>query len=268
MNWNEAVWLYCERGTASGLLAEPLNALSTLGFLLAAGAALLFYRRLPLAQRSADHLVLIALTMVTGLGALSFHLYANQASELAHMLPFVLLMLVYFQTALVRLLALPPGGAAFLGALYLSFTLAGLTMSCPFADAPLQPDWSRGIGGATSCLNGSAGYLPTLLALAGLAIVLHRRYHKAASSVWLATALFGGAVLFHALDHFLCGVFSLFGPALGTHFLWHLLTAAMVFVLLRSLMLHQNKGPVHVPVQEIIPPYRSRPIYRWRSKKR
>ena len=79
---------------------------------------------------------------ITGLGSLSFHLFANQASELLHMLPFVLLMFVYLSMAFSRLLDLSPGLTAFVSVGFLICTLAGLTMNCPMADAALQPAWS------------------------------------------------------------------------------------------------------------------------------
>lgn len=250
MNWNQTVWLYCERGTGSGLFAEPVNALSAMSLLLAGGAALWVYRTEPLLQKSTDHLLLIALTLLTGLGSLAFHLLATQASELAHLLPFILLMFVYFSIALNRLLELPGGAAAFVSISYLITTIAGLTMSCPLADKALQPPWSLRFGGATSCFNGTAGYLPTLLMLIGMAFLLYRRGHKAARSVMLATGLFLAALLFHAIDHLFCLQTFLFVHFIGTHWIWHILNGVAIFYLLRALMLYQNV----LPVQEILPP--------------
>ncbi|MCF6198036.1 MAG: hypothetical protein L3J67_01345 [Hyphomicrobiaceae bacterium] len=250
MNWNQTVWLYCERGTGSGLFAEPVNALSAMSFLLAGAAALWIYRTEPFLQKSTDHLLLIGLTFLTGLGSLAFHLLATQASELAHLLPFVLLMFVYFSMALNRFLELPAGAAAFISISYLIMTIAGLTMSCPLADAALQPQWSIRFGGATSCFNGTAGYVPTLIMLAGLSFWLHRRGHQAARSMMLATGLFLAALFFHAIDHLFCLQTFLFVHFIGTHWIWHILNGVATFYLLRALMLYQNV----LPVQEILPP--------------
>ena len=95
MNWFEPVWLYCERGSSADILAEPVNALSTFSYLIAGLGSLWIYRKLPAAQQSADHLLLIALTFIVGLGSLAFHLFAAQWSELTHLLPLLLFVMIY-----------------------------------------------------------------------------------------------------------------------------------------------------------------------------
>ncbi len=250
MNWNQTVWLYCERGTGAGLFAEPLNVLSSLSFLLVGGALLWIVRTQPLLQKSAAHLLLIALTMLTGLGALAFHLFANQASELLHLLPFVLLMSVYFYMALKRFLGLSTGLSALVSLTYLIATIAGLTMSCPGADVALQPQWSLKYGGATSCFNGSLGHIPTLIMLTGIAAWLYWTGHEAARSLILAAGLFLVALIFHAIDHLVCLQTFLFVHFIGTHFFWHVASGLALFHLLRALMLCQSRQPL----QEILPP--------------
>jgi len=250
MNWNQTVWLFCERGTGSGLFAEPLNVLSALSFLLAGGAILWISRTQPFLQKRADHLLLVGLTLLTGVGALAFHLLANQASELLHLFPFVLLMFVYFYMAVNKLLGLSARVAALASVTYLIATIAGLTMSCPLADLALQPQWSLKFGGATSCFNGTLGYIPTLIMLTGIAYWLYRTGHEAARSLILATGLFLAALVFHAIDHLVCLQTYLFVHFIGTHFFWHVLNGFAIFHLLRALVLFQKGGPF----QEILPP--------------
>ena len=253
MNWNDAVWLYCERGTRTALEAEPLNAASSMIMLLVAMIAMWIYRKTPFAQKSADHTLLIALTLLTGLGALAFHLYANQWSELAHMLPLLIFMTVYLAFALNRFLEMPPGWTVLVVGVFVLISLAGLTMTCAVVDQSLQPLWSRtpdGASGATSCLNGTGGYIPFFVALAFLAFALRSRRHPATGSITAASLLFAAALVFHAIDHLYCQQLLFQGYATGTHFIWHILEALVLFLLLRAAMVHQNR----LPVQEIIPP--------------
>ena len=83
MALGEHVFLYCERGTSTALLAEPFNAASNAAFLLAAlvGLQLLLWR--PREDRSADHFLLIGLVFLMGLGSLTFHLFATTETALA-----------------------------------------------------------------------------------------------------------------------------------------------------------------------------------------
>ena len=255
MNWNNSVWLFCERGTATSLLAEPVNAASNVIFLLAALAALWIYRKLPFARKNADHTLLIVLTLLVGFGSLLFHLFASQWSELLHMLPLLLFMMVFLAMALGRFCEIPPGWTVVITGFFVLASIAGLTMTCAFLDASLQPPWSVAAGaggskGATSCLNGSTGYIPSLLALGILSFILGKKGHKAASSLMLSTLLFGVALVFHAIDHLYCNEMKIVGHTIGTHFVWHGLVGLVLFTLMRASMVYQNE----LPVQEIIPP--------------
>ena len=87
MSLTDHVFLYCERGTNELLLAEPVNAASNAGFLLAALIGLMLVLRRPREQRSSDHFLLIALVLLIGLGSLAFHLLASRATELADVVP-------------------------------------------------------------------------------------------------------------------------------------------------------------------------------------
>jgi hypothetical protein len=247
------VWLYCERGTATGLYAEPANALSSLALLLAALSGLWLYRRLPYGRRSADHLLLLGLVALIGLGGALFHSFANQWSELADMVPILVFMLVYLVHALNRLLRVPPGLATLAAFAFAVATLAAATMTCGTHDAALQPAWAKG---ATACLNGSFGYLPALLMLVIVARWLKRRGNRAAGSLLAAGGLLAVALVFRTIDHLACGYLAVEGHVLGTHFIWHLLVAPTLLVLLRAAMHHQDLPPV----QEILPPERRTPV--------
>ena len=107
MTFGEHVFLYCERGTNPALLAEPINALSNVAFLLAGlvGLQLVLWR--PPEDRNADLFLLPVLVLFIGLGSLSFHLYADQGTSLADVVPITVFMLVYLGFALTKSTAAP-----------------------------------------------------------------------------------------------------------------------------------------------------------------
>ena len=88
--------------------------------------------------------------------------------------------------------------------------------------------------GAKPCLNGSLFYLPALGALIVMGLLLKERGHRAAPYLLWAAAVFAVSVTFRSLDMALCSDTVFDGRKIGTHFLWHLLNALMLFLLLRA----------------------------------
>ncbi len=246
MALGEHVFLYCERGTDPALLAEPINALSNGGFLLAALVALQLLLWRPREERSADHYLLIALVFLIGLGSLAFHLYATRQTALADVIPIGLFMLIYLGFALNRLLRVPPGwtvllviGFAGLIALTGEVKCGERLVALPGANLP----------GAKPCLNGSLFYMPALAALIVIGLLLKERGHRAAPYVLWAAAVFAVSVTLRTLDMALCEQAVFDGRKIGTHFLWHLLNALTLFLLLRaSLEAGAQALPTAVPV--------------------
>ena len=230
MNLAEQVFQYCERGTDPALWAEPLNAISNAGFFL---AALIFWQCLlwrPPEQRNADHYLLIALTFLIGAGSLAFHLFANVGTELADVIPIVLFMLVYLGVALNRFLSVPPGWTVLLVVGFTGIMVAASRVHC----------WDGGMGLAGTvedskvCLNGSMYYLPALAAMMIVGMLAAERRHKAAPYVLWAAVVFIVSVILRTLDFSLCDVVVIDGRDVGTHFMWHLLNAVVLFLLMRA----------------------------------
>jgi hypothetical protein len=238
MTFGEHVFLYCERGTNAALWAEPINTISNAGFFLAALMAwqLLLWR--PREERSADHYLLIALTFLIGFGSLAFHVYADEGTSLADIVPIGLFMLVYLGFALNRFLGVPPGWTVLLAIGFTVLVGAAMHVQC----------WDGGIGFAGSavpeakpCLNGSIGYLPALGALIVIGMLLAERHHRAGPYVVWAAAIFAISILFRSVDLSFCDQVVINGRQVGTHFIWHLLNALVLFLLLRASL---EAGPV------------------------
>jgi hypothetical protein len=205
MDWTAPIDLYCER-LGTGLWAEPLNAISNAAFLVAAGIGFAAWRRQPLANLPV--LVLTLLVAAIGVGSFLFHIFANRWSVLADVIPITVFIYGYLALALRRFLGF--GWPAAGGILVLFFAL---NLVLERALSPL--------------LGGSAGYAPALLALAATGTALHIRKHPAARPLLAATGIFLVSLTLRTLDVPLC-------PALpiGTHFLWHILNATTLAVLL------------------------------------
>lgn len=231
MSFGEHVFLYCERGTNPELLAEPINALSNFAFLLAGliGLQLALWR--PPEERSADHFLLPVLVLFIGLGSLAFHLYADQGTALADVVPIAVFMLVYLGFALNRFLGVAPGVTVLL---VIGFTaimsLVSQVQCSENAIGFLGPD----AAGAKPCLNGSVFYLPALGAMIVIGLLLHERSHRAAPWLLWAAAIFAVSVTLRSLDLSLCDTVLIDGRKVGTHFAWHVLNALALFLLLRA----------------------------------
>ena len=232
MLWTDHVFRYCERGFDPGFWAEPVNALSNAAFLIVALlAAMRMMRPLPpgaaTRNRLASRLIhpLIALVALMGVGSFLFHVMATRWAQLADVLPigaFILLYLIFALRCMARLSV----SKVLLGAAIL-VTAFGVSMAfCPSAVS--------GPPGGPACLNDSLGYAPALGALLAVAVLLRHRSHPAAGRLLVAAAVLLLSVVMRTIDLDACGAFSLEGRPLGSHFLWHLLNALVLHLLLTA----------------------------------
>ena len=221
MGTDDKIFAYCERGHDPGFWAEPVNALTNVTFVIAGLAAFaLILRQRPDDRRGVD-LWLAALLCVIGVGSFLFHTFATRWAGLADTLPIAVLMLSYLAMALRR----------FIGASWL-WTVIGLAA---FLAAYALTGQIRCDG--TRCLNGSIGYLPALVAVLLIGGWLAARQNPAARGLLAAGIVFAVSLTFRSLDQVLCGDTIVDGAALGLHFMWHLLNAVMLYILVRVAIL-------------------------------
>lgn len=218
-SWFAPVMAYCER-LDTGFWAEPLNAVSNGAFLAAAGVAVL--RERMNRHRDPAALVLAGLVAVVGIGSFLFHTLANRWSMMADVIPIGLFIYAYLLLALRRFLGLPASGAA---AITLAFAAFNLTFGT-LVDSVL--------GRSSAALsNGSIDYVPAVLALVvvGSLLALARApaRREAGLSLLGIAALFLLSLTFRTIDRSACVVH----PG-GTHFLWHLLNAVVLYGLIAT----------------------------------
>jgi hypothetical protein len=205
VNWSTPIDLYCERTDAS-FWAEPANALTNAAFLIAAAAASLLWRRA--GGRDWPALALIVVVVAVGLGSFTFHTVATRGAMLADVIPIAIFIYGYLLLALRRFLHLSAGAA--------------IAMVVGYAAGAQALSWLA----PPRALNGSIGYLPALVAMVAMARVTHGRARR---GLELAVMIFTMSLALRTIDLAACETFPV-----GTHFLWHLLNAAVLYVLLRT----------------------------------
>lgn len=213
MNWRETVLDYCER-LDDRFWSEPLNAVSNAAFLISAVSAYAVLRRR--GARDLPALALIGVTAIVGLGSFTFHTVATRGAMLLDVIPIAIFIYGYFFLALRRFFGL---GA---------WTAAGVTVA--FAGASYTVD------AYFTGLNGSIAYLPALAALISFSALLRPHDRETSRGLGLAATTFAGSLVFRTMDRDVCGVFEL-----GTHFVWHMLNALVLWLLLTTAI---ERGPI------------------------
>lgn len=240
MSLSQKIFIYCERGQDPAFWAEPMNALTNGAFILAAAFATREYWAAPAERRHISTALLIVLTYAIGVGSFLFHTYATRWAALADTIPIAIFMLAYFGFVLRRFLGLHwlvavAGVAVF----YATLWYAG-TIECRYDT--LLPITSRT---GARCFNGTLGYTPAFFALVGAAILLAILRHPVWRLIGLASAVFLASMTFRTLDLELCNRIRLGDLVVGTHFLWHVLNALTLYLLLRAAIRYGSAGRVH-----------------------
>ncbi len=202
--------LYCER-IGAGLLAEPVNALTNAAFFIAAWAAWSLARR---SHRLSTALwVLVALSIAIGTGSALFHTFASGWARILDEVPILLFQLCYLWLYARRIMRLRTGFAAAAIAAYMVAAYFGRQFP--------------------HLLNGSLVYAPALILLLGLGLY-HFLRHKAGRLLLLATTgVFLIALALRSVDEAACPFIPI-----GTHFLWHVLIAVVLYLSMRALILN------------------------------
>ncbi len=204
--WTTPIDLYCER-LGPSFWAEPVNALSNAAFLIAAWAAFVLWRREGRGDLAILALILVAAAV--GLGSFAFHTWATRGAMLLDVIPIGIFIYGYFLLALRRFLKLswPWSLALLAGFILLSNGLASLV--------------------PRAVLNGSSGYFPALAALIAIGWMVRAR--PAGQAMLIAAAAFTAALVLRIVDLDVCGALPV-----GTHFLWHILNAVVLYAVLRG----------------------------------
>lgn len=225
-SWFQPVDNYCER-LGPGFWAEPVNTISNGFFLLAAAHVFWVWRGKERTDWAA--LWLIAVAAIVGIGSFLFHTFANRWSLLADVLPITVFIYSYFLLAMRRYLHLGLGTA-------ITITLVFAIFNVGFERLWLWlfPDVT---------LNGSVGYLPALVAMVVVGMACRRaKVRQAGRALLWAALIFALSLAFRSIDNAVCSALPL-----GTHGLWHMLNALVLWILMITALAHAPKeDPFHV----------------------
>ena len=209
--WSPAcdlLWRYAERNGNPEFWAEPWNALSNLAFPLAALAigALAQRRQVRTPATSA----IIGIAALVGFGSFAFHTVPNHVTIWMDRLPIAALQLTYFWLCCRHMF----GFSMRVSVAILASIMIGYFSLMPF-----------------HVLNNSLPYLPALSALLFLGCMWAERSSKEPYLIVGAGITFTLALAARTIDRDVPW-------RIGTHFLWHLCNGGVVYLLLRSWVLH------------------------------
>ncbi|WP_116086686.1 ceramidase domain-containing protein [Tropicimonas sp. IMCC34011] len=192
---------YCER-LEPGLWTEPLNAITNAAFIL---VALVMWRR-SAGQGTPLALMLSLVLLAIGIGSALFHTFATQWASVADTTPILVFILLYVFAANLHFWRMPVWAASIGTAAFVPYAalLAWVFYQLPFFSV-------------------SAPYWPVPLLIAAYAILLRNRDRALARGLGIGAALLTLSLVARSLDAPLCASIPI-----GTHWLWHLLNAAML----------------------------------------
>ena len=205
---------YCER-VGMGLLAEPLNAVSNVSFLLAALAAWVLAQRT--GNLSTGVRVLIALGASVGIGSILWHTYPTMLTLILDIVP-ILIFLMWFIWLYTR--DVIRMRSVFTVASVAAFLLATFFF-VQYADV----------------LHGALVYSPGLMVALVLGVFQATERTVARFTLLAAAGVYLAALFFRTIDKEVCPVLPI-----GTHFLWHLLIGLVTYLAMRSLILSTTTG--------------------------
>jgi hypothetical protein len=221
MDWFRQVDGYCER-LDPGYWAEPVNAISNASFLI---AALVCWRMIG-PHRDPGARVLVGILAAIGIGSYLFHTHAQVWALYADVVPIQAFILLYLYLATVRFFGVPWWAG-----------LLGVALFIPYDVAV-----STAVRSAVGPLNGSVGYVPVPILIAGYAAALRGRAPATARGLAIGAGVLAVSLAFRTVDHTVCGKFPL-----GTHFVWHLLNGIMLGWMIAVLHRHRReRQPVHM----------------------
>ena len=211
MDWTQSIDNYCER-TDPSFWSEPLNATSNLAFFVAAVLVFRAARTAP-GKMSWQADIFGALILLVGVGSFLFHTFAKVWAGFLDVLFILAFIYVFFAYFLARVAALRWPGIA-LG-------LAGYWLGSKVLTAQFPP----------GSFNGSYDYLPPLAALFGLAAFAYWKKHPGLRRLALAAVVFAVSLALRTVDQAACEAWPW-----GTHFVWHCLNAAVLYLTTTALL--------------------------------
>ncbi len=199
-----------------GFWAEPVNAITNAAFIV---AAILLFKMIKThgltVKKHWDIVLLSVLVFVIGIGSFMFHTQATEQAMMMDVIPITLFVNIFFLSLLLRALKMPVKTVAIF--------FVGFQVATYLVGKYMDPN----------TLNGSVMYLVPYLTLVGMLVYMKTKHHPWAKDFMTIVLIFTVSIVFRTVDFMVCGSF-----ALGTHFMWHVLNAAVLYLLVKGLIQH------------------------------
>lgn len=210
---------YCER-TLPGVWEEPLNALTNLAFIVSGILVLRFYRKHGefTAAKHWDFLLLIFLLFAIGVGSALWHFVPTRFTVLADVIPILLFINIYLLSFFHRVFEIQWRGLIIV---FFVFQLLNFGVAVVFPG---------------NFLNGSIFYAPGWLTLISIGVYLFATKHQLHGRLLAAGGIFTMALVFRTIDRDICQ-----WVPIGTHFIWHILNAWLLYLLSSALLKQEAK---------------------------
>lgn len=154
---------------------------------------------------------------VIGIGSFLLHTFATRWAAAADSIPILIFILVYLYLALRHYLQLP--------------VLVSVAITIIFVPVSVAVGW------ATAPLIGSsAGYASALLAIFVVGLLMLGRDRQIAIGLLITAGIFLMSIGFRTFDGPICETVSV-----GTHFIWHLFNAVVLFRLSMMFLRQQDR---------------------------
>ena len=163
---------------------------------------------------NAETWTLIIFSVMIGIGSTLFHTFATNWSQMLDIVSILLFQLIFIWLYLRRIAYIHPGIVTVATAGFLAIVLFASRFSETF--------------------NGSLLYVPAILVLLGFSTYHFRQCRYDRRALFAATGVFILALIFRSIDTAVCPSFPI-----GTHFLWHILVAVVLYLSTRTLILNR-----------------------------
>lgn len=220
---------YCER-TSEDFWAEPMNAWTNIGFIIAGTWALWKWLRLQKqnpAQTRRRPLIMACLLILVGIGSFAFHTFADNRTYFGDLIPIFIFTSTYLYHSSRRYL------------LYSVPLSSAILTVCILSMAAIEAKVPKDFLGH----NGSLLYAPPLILLFFYASQMRKLRDPHWSKLYFAAAFtFLTALFFRTMDMHICESFPI-----GTHFIWHSLNGICLGILIWIAIGFDRDNPLILP---------------------
>ena len=210
--------LHCER-LQDGLFEEPINTLSNLTFFL---VAYLIYQNFKGSKMPSLAKFFVLIISIIGLGSITFHTTARMWGALTDSIPIAIFALVYVFSCGRHILNMRWfGGFVLIGAFIATYS--GVKFLYLGSTHGRMPD-------------GWVSMIPAVYFMFLLTLFMFITRNKSALNFLKISLIAALAVFFRTIDLHLCSEFHI-----GTHFLWHMLAAGMIYLMVSEVLKNHHR---------------------------